>query len=106
MAPLNVLPPSRGIALRVTPDVSASPSPPEVLSTSSCAAATFTMFPHWPPPPPAHPIFRPSLYVRESLPRPPWIDPAEPPPPLMPPESPLLLIPGINAWMPPADRED
>ena len=43
--PLKVLPPSRGMTLRITPAVSASPRPPEVLSTTSCAPATFGMLP-------------------------------------------------------------
>src|SRR5712691_12645739 len=87
--PLKSLLPSRGMTLRSTPAVSASPNPPEVLSTTSCAPATFGVLP---PPalPPAHPVLLPSLWVRESLPRPPWIEPAPPVcPPVMPPLSPL-----------------
>src|SRR5204862_7326395 len=101
----NVLPASRGMTLGITPEVSASPSPPEVLSTTSCAPATFGVLP---PPalPPAQPVLLPSVYVRESLARPPWIAPAAPViGPLMPPESELVLRPGTSAGMPAALRE-
>src|SRR5712691_1720155 len=102
--PLNVLPPSRGMTFRTTPAVSASPRPPEVLSTTSCAPATFmtAAFEFAP----AHPMLRPSDRVRESDGRPPCMVEALPPvPPVMPPESPKVLIPGITAWMPVAFLE-
>src|SRR5712671_1931673 len=102
--PLNLLPPSRGTTLRTTPAVSASPRPPDVLVTTSCAPATFTTaaFEFAP----AHPMLRPSDRVRESDGRPPCrLDAPPPVPPVIPPESPLVAIPGINAWRPVAFLE-
>ena len=62
--PLNVLPPSRGMMLSMTPPVSASPSPPDVVITTSCEPATFetAAFEFAP----AHPVLMPSCSVRES----------------------------------------
>jgi hypothetical protein len=97
--PLKVLPPSRGMMFRTAPPVSASPNPPDVVSTVSCAPATldtaaFELAP-------AHPVLMPSCSVRESDARAPWMKPVMPPlPPVMPPESPLVsptTIPGTRA---------
>ncbi len=102
--PLKVLPPSRGMTLKTTPAVSASPSPPDMLTTISCEPATFTTaaFEFAP----AHPMLRPSDRVRESDGRPPCKLEAPPPvPPVMPPESPLVTIPGMIAMMPVAFLE-
>ena len=93
--PLNWLPPSRGMMLSITPPVSASPNPPDVVITTSCAPATFetAAFEFAP----AHPVLMPSWSVRESDARAPWMKPAIPPlPPVMPPASPLVLIPGTR----------
>ena len=51
--------PSRGMTLKITPPVSASPRPPDVVITTSCAPATCGMFPP-PPPLPAQPMLMPS----------------------------------------------
>ena len=58
--PLKVLLPSRGMTLRTTPAVSASPRPPEVVTTTSCALTVLPAM--FPPPalPPAHPVLMPS----------------------------------------------
>ena len=75
-----------------------------MLVTTSCEPATFTTaaFEFAP----AQPMLRPSDNVRESDGRPPCMLEAPPPvPPVMPPESPVVAMPGINAWMPVAFLE-
>ena len=75
-----------------------------MLITISCAPATFTTaaFEFAP----AQPMLRPSDSVRESDGRPPCMLDAPPPvPPVMPPESPLVAIPGMIAMMPVAFLE-
>ena len=62
--PLNVLPPSRGMTFRITPAVSASPNPPDVVRTTSCEPATLEMAAFELAP--AHPVLMPSWSVRES----------------------------------------
>ena len=108
IVPLNVLPPSRGMMLSITPPVSASPRPPDVVRTTSCEPATFETAAFELAP--AHPVLMPSWSVRESDARAPWMKPAMPPlPPVMPPESPVVrptVKPGMSAWMPLAPRDD
>src|SRR5262247_1486814 len=69
--PLKVLPPLFGTMLSVGPPTSASPRPPDVVVTTSCAFEMSATYVDTPPPFSAAPVFRPSTCMRPSFERPP-----------------------------------
>src|SRR5919201_4301873 len=104
--PLNVLPPDFGTMLSVGPPTSASPRPPDVVVTTSCALLMSATYVDTPPPLRAAPVFRPSTCMRPSLLRPPappktvicgvtWMSVGPPP---------IVTMPGIKSAVAAQDR--